>query len=1310
MYIANTGSGGGNYTVIDSNQQQPMPQGSNVFMQWQDTDGAVSPIYKAQVHANGAYSFNLNTQTDGTTPDYGWIDATGKKHTFAPGLLAGNAQLYRIWVPMQKLPDGNELLMFRSVGGFFAGGWWSSEDSRQGQVTLTGVNVHDTAIFMYEWPEGVQDGASYMTKPRADWKISDPSSTGLPISGSVWRETSNAMGGGGLGPLFNGKDVGLAGYQVVGSTLTKDGIAAYQKTVESAPTADQPALAKQLLMEHPEYIAETVVTTVGDDGSFKLKFTDAVPTGISNNQSRYLYLEVLDPKGVIQTAYSSYTAPLFRAPDKANFAQTAPIRGLDGGWVFVNMAVVPHTLANIDITNYGVTDGRQAPYGGTADVKLTGDPLSLIGNNKVVWTASNDPNFTLTVPVADISDGSMANLTISADGSKVTTQDGQSYTFKEPIPMGTTFVATLTGGDNAPLSKDSFMVAPSYPETAIVTGQEKKVAINNPSKPDAKLDDPYKLGTDPAGQGAPDFVTIDPKTGELTVKPTDQTMTGVYEVPVDITYNNGGTGQITAEVTVLKPKPMVTDPKTLPASPADGIDGLNNLPTGTTVKWTDQAQGVIDAAQPGKPVEVPATVTIPGQGDVPVKIPVTINQQTPAPMAKPEGITTPVGVEPEAKSGIANTDKLPKDATYSWKTNPDVSTPGDITGTVVVTYDDHSQDEVPVTIHVQAKTTEADTNQPVGQDVTTTVGTEPSAKDAIKNVGDLPKDATYTWRAKPDVAAPGDVPGIVVVTYGDHSQDKVPVTIHVQPAPTQTPAPMAKPDGIDTKVGVVPDPKSGIANADKLPEGTTYTWKEQPDVSNPGQVDGTVVVTINGKSTDVPVKINVQPAPNPTPTPDNQTYEAKGGTLDQPYGTKTTDQEVINSVKVTPNPPANTQVTIDPDQSLPDGMTPGDYPIKVTVTYPDGTKDQATVTVKVGEKPAPNPSPAPGKLDWEQYQPTVTPITTDPGKLPAATQGITNGPDSGAKDKLPAGTGIDWSNPAEAQRMIDQAQPGTTVNIQATVKYPDGTTDQVMIPVTINQPQAGKTDADNYTPVTQPMMTDPGMLPSNPADGIKNLGDLPGGTQVAWKNPTDAQKMIDSAQPGTTVEIPATVTYPDGSTDSVTIPVTIKAPAKGTDADNHQPLPQPIPTQPGALPNATDGVKNLGDLPGGTKVAWTNPTDAQKMIDQAKPGTTVEIPATVTYPDGSTDSVMIPIMVKPVMGGTMTETKGQSGAGAMMPGTSGTIANAMMATPKPTMTSKAPAQRLPQTGDQHQTGAALAGLALTTALLGLFGLKGKQEN
>ena len=106
----------------------------------------------------------------------------------------------------------------------------------------------------------------------------------------------------------------------------------------------------------------------------------------------------------------------------------------------------------------------------------------------------------------------------------------------------------------------------------------------------------------------------------------------------------------------------------------------------------------------------------------------------------------------------------------------------------------------------------------------------------------------------PEGAKPGDTITVpVVVTYPDGTTDEVTTTVTVdEPKKDPSQADQYDPQGQDQKVptGGTPDPRKNIQNADDLPEGTQFQYKETPDTSTPGEYDVTVIVTYPDGSTD----------------------------------------------------------------------------------------------------------------------------------------------------------------------------------------------------------------------------------------------------------------------------------------------------------------------------------------------------------------------------------------------------------------------------------------------------------------------------
>ncbi|KHD43014.1 hypothetical protein NC01_10060, partial [Streptococcus uberis] len=92
-----------------------------------------------------------------------------------------------------------------------------------------------------------------------------------------------------------------------------------------------------------------------------------------------------------------------------------------------------------------------------------------------------------------------------------------------------------------------------------------------------------------------------------------------------------------------------------------------------------------------------------------------------------------------------------------------------------------------------------------------------------------------------------------------------------------------------------------------------------------------------------------------TPTPDKDKYEPTGGETTVPQGTPVSDKDITDLVKI----PDGSQGVPTVIGDRPNTAQPGDYPVTVEVTYPDGTKDTVTVTVHV------TPTP-----DKDKYEPT----------------------------------------------------------------------------------------------------------------------------------------------------------------------------------------------------------------------------------------------------------------------------------------------------------------------------------------------------
>ncbi|KAA8788307.1 Rib/alpha-like domain-containing protein [Lactobacillus crispatus] len=177
-----------------------------------------------------------------------------------------------------------------------------------------------------------------------------------------------------------------------------------------------------------------------------------------------------------------------------------------------------------------------------------------------------------------------------------------------------------------------------------------------------------------------------------------------------------------------------------------------------------------------------------------------------------------------------------------------------------VTYADGSVDFVKIPLHIIGPT-DAEKYIPKGQDVKANKGEDLTNKagEAISNKETLPSRTTYTWQTTPKTTTPGKKSAVIVVTYPDGSQDKVPTNVVVN----------AKPEikSITTTVGGNPAATEGIANlndggttpVDGYP--TSATWTTKPNTSKPGATTGTATVTYPDGTTEtvtIPVAVNGQ--------------------------------------------------------------------------------------------------------------------------------------------------------------------------------------------------------------------------------------------------------------------------------------------------------------------------------------------------------------------------------------------------------------------------------------------------------------------
>ena len=654
----------------------------------------------------------------------------------------------------------------------------------------------------------------------------------------------------------------------------------------------------------------------------------------------------------------------------------------------------------------------------------------------------------------------------------------------------------------------------------------------------------------------------------------DRTLPSITVTSVD---NNGGTGVKSTTVTGL-PDFLVYDNATKTIKFKNGVQEVTKLPVGQDSKTYT------------------ATIQVTDNADNPSQrqFMITVKSMTTKYNATPNGQkqTVSYGATPDAGTSI-NKNGLPAGTTYTWATTPSTTTgPGDKAGVVTVTYPDGSKDTVNVTVNVRRL---ADEYAPTATKITknqneSVSNNELKAAVTISNNGNSKvKSVTPVGTISTTNAGTSTIKA--TVTYLDNTTDPVDIPLEVKDvtAPTiQTPSdrqnwdlialdrtlPSITVTSVDNNGGTgvksttvtgLPDFlvydnatktikfKNGVQEVTKLPVGQdskTYTATIQvtDNADNPSQRQ--FMITVKSMTTKY----------NATPNGQKQTVS---------YGATPDAGTSINKNGL----PAGTTYTWATTPSTTTG--PGEKAGVVTVTYPDGSKDTVNVTVNVRA------------LNGD-YDPQPKPQTVDNGTVPNAEESVD-------KTGLPEGTRVTWKETPVVNT------PGSHPTV-ALVTYPDGTVDEVTVPITVKEQK----DTFNPTAKQPNQKAKHGSEPS--AEGSINTDGLPSGTRYTWVEKPDT-KTTPGNKPGKVL-----ITYPDNSTEEVTVTVEV-TPQK----DDYDPQPKPQTVDNGTVPNAEESVDKTG-LPEGTRVTWKE----TPVVNTPGSHPTV---ALVTYPDGTVDEVEVPVTV-----------------------------------------------------------------------------------
>ena len=390
-----------------------------------------------------------------------------------------------------------------------------------------------------------------------------------------------------------------------------------------------------------------------------------------------------------------------------------------------------------------------------------------------------------------------------------------------------------------------------------------------------------------------------------------------------------------------------------------------------------------------------------------------------------------------------------------------------------------------------------------------------------------------------------------------------------------------------------------------LPTGTRYTWKTTPNTSSPGDKTGVVEVTYPDTSKDtVNVTVSVRKL--------SDEYAPTGNKIVRNQNVPVTNDDLKAAVTINNN--GNSKVkSVTPVGTI-STINAGTQTINATVTYLDDTTDSVTIPLEVKDVIAPTIQTPSDRQNWDlialdRTLPSITVTSVDNnGGTGIKSTTVTGLPDFLVYDN--ATKTIKFKNGVQEVTKLPVGQDSKTYN--ATIQVTDNANNPSQRQVTITV--KSMTTKYNATPNGQKQTVSYGTTPD--AGTSVNKNGLPAGTAYTWTTAPST-----TTGPGDKSGV-VTVTYPDGSKDTVNVTVSVRRLA-----DEYEPTGTKI------VKNQNESVTN-DELKaavtisnnGNSKVKSVTPVGA---ISTAEFGNKT-INATVTYLDDTTDSVTIPLEVKDV--------------------------------------------------------------------------------
>ena len=591
-----------------------------------------------------------------------------------------------------------------------------------------------------------------------------------------------------------------------------------------------------------------------------------------------------------------------------------------------------------------------------------------------------------------------------------------------------------------------------------------------------------------------------PGTLSIVSRPSTATAGNAGNAVVKVTYPDGTFDNVNVPVTVtdvtgptIKANgATVTNREPIPEIPVTAVDNtdgvgmrdnnpivVTDLPAGLTF-----TNGKITGTPTGTAGTKRVTITAYDKNNTPTTkvIEIVVQEQKVKYNPTGETLTVPYNhkiTDDEVKVKVQNFGP----GTLTVQSKPSTNTSGNVgNAVVIVTYPDGSTETVDVPVVVGRPN--KDDYTPKYNDGSGKPGESVRIPVSEVNGKTIPAGTTYTsltpgvvtvdGKGKVTVTIPADknpgdkVTGKVLVRYPDGSEEEVPVKVTVVNRDKDDYTP--KYDDGNGKPGESVEIPVSEANGKDIPTGTTYTSLTPgvvtvddkgkvtvtiPADKNPGdEVTGKVLVRYpDGSEEEVPVKVTVVNRDKDDYTPKYNDGNGKPGSKVEIPLTEENGKKIPEGTTFESDQPG--VITVDKDGkvtvTIPEGAKPGDKITgKVLVRYPDGSTEEVPVTVTVGEQDKDIYTPKYDDGNGKPGSKVEIPLTEENGK------------------KIPEGTTFESDQPGVIAvdkdgkvtvTIPEGAKPGDKITGKILVRYPDGSTEEVPVTVTV-----GEQDKDIYTP------------------------------------------------------------------------------------------------------------------------------------------------------------------------------------------------------------------------------------------------------